>query len=465
MAITVVFDPPLPTDPPATFDSKAFTLLGDLNDFATEANALQADVNAKQGTATTAAATATSAAATATSAAATATSKADEASTSATNAASSASAAASSASAAAGSAVAAATFDPASYVPKAGNVTMTGPLSVPAGASGAQVPQAQEVSAWTQSFAKADPSSVVFTKTGAATLSIKAGTHIAVGSKVVSYTSATAITMPTHAAGTDYAVWVKDDGSIEASSNHTTAPGAGTWRKIGGYHYAPGGNATARAGGDTTPAINEYSLWDLKFRPACPDPRGMTLVADSFWSDIYLLGVDHIVNGTSKYNVTIADGSSPPKIPTKFGGNGSTAYANMTWWVAGEVLQSHGKSMPTYSQFAALAFGTTEATSGGTDPVSTVLRAAYTSKWGVMLSTGNMWIWGDEFGGGAAAAAWTANTDGRGSTNQMENAVLFGCDWAGGAVSGSRASGWSVGPTNSPAGVGARGVCDHLILV
>lgn len=145
MAITVVFDPPLPTDPPATFDSKAFTLLGDLNDFATEANALQADVNAKQGTATTAAATATT--------------KAGEAETSATNAASSASAAASSASAAAGSAVAAdasadaaaasaaaaATFDPASYVPKAGNVTMTGPLSVPAGASGAQVPQAQEV--------------------------------------------------------------------------------------------------------------------------------------------------------------------------------------------------------------------------------------------------------------------------------------------------------------------------------
>lgn len=145
MAITVVFDPPLPTDPPATFDSKAFTLLGDLNDFATEANALQADVNAKQGTATTAAATATT--------------KAGEASTSATNAASSASAAASSASAAAGSAAAAdasadaaaasaaaaATFDPASYVPRAGNVTIAGPLSVPAGAAGAQVPQAQEV--------------------------------------------------------------------------------------------------------------------------------------------------------------------------------------------------------------------------------------------------------------------------------------------------------------------------------
>lgn len=43
------------------------------------------------------------------------------------------------------SAAAAATFDPASYVPKAGNVTMAGPLSVPAGAGGAQVPRRSEV--------------------------------------------------------------------------------------------------------------------------------------------------------------------------------------------------------------------------------------------------------------------------------------------------------------------------------
>jgi len=38
-----------------------------------------------------------------------------------------------------------ATLDPDDFVPRAGSVTMTGPLSVPAGASGAQVPQAQEI--------------------------------------------------------------------------------------------------------------------------------------------------------------------------------------------------------------------------------------------------------------------------------------------------------------------------------
>jgi len=313
-------------------------------------------------------------------------------------------------------------------------------------------------------FVKADPASVAFTKTAAGAASIKAGTKCDVAGTLVQFASDTAITMPTLTAGTDYAIWLKDDATIQASSSYTSAPGAGNWRKIGGFHYAPGGNAAAQAGGDTTPAINAYSLWDLKFRPACPDPRGMTLVADSFWTDIYLLGVDHLTNNTSKYNVTIADGSNPPKIPTKFGGNGSTVYSTLNWWKAGEVLQSWGKRMPSYDEFAALAYGTTEATSGGTDPVSTILRNAYTSKWGVMLATGNLWVWGAEFGGGAAAAGWVANTGGRGSTYKMENAVLFGGNWGDTSSSGSRASAWSHSPSNSSDSIGARGVCDHLIL-
>lgn len=313
-------------------------------------------------------------------------------------------------------------------------------------------------------FVKADPAAVAFTKTAAGAASIKAGTKVDVAGTLVQFAADTAITMPTLTAGTDYAIWLKDNATIQASSSHTSAPGAGNWRKIGGFHYAPGGNAAAQAGGDTTPAINAYSLWDLKFRPACPDPRGMTLVADSFWTDIYLLGVDHLTNGTSKYNVTIADGSSPPKIPTKFGGNGSTAYSTMNWWEANEVLQAHGKRSPSYDEFAALAYGTTEATSGGTDPVSTILRNAYTSKWGVMLATGNLWVWGAEFGGGAAAASWTANTGGRGYTFQMENAVLFGGFWDDTVGAGSRATYWSVSPTSSTSSFGARGVCDHLIL-
>lgn len=322
-------------------------------------------------------------------------------------------------------------------------------------------------------FYKTDPTTVAFTKTGAGTASIKAGTKVDVAGTTVTFVGATAITMPALTAGTDYAIWVKDDATIQATTNFSSAPGAGNWRKIGGFHYAPGGNAAAVAGGDTTPAINAYSLWDLKFRPACPDPRGMALVADSFWSDIYLLGVDHLTNGTSKYNVSIADGSAPPKIPTKFGGNGSTAYSTLNWWEANEVLQSWGKRSPTYDEFAALAYGTTEATSsGGTDVPTTGVTGTgatnawnkFTSRWGVIQATGCLYIWGGEFGGGAAGAAWTANTGGRGSTYQMENAVLFGGNWGSTPESGSRCSSWSNSPTFSSSSIGARGVCDHLTL-
>lgn len=315
-------------------------------------------------------------------------------------------------------------------------------------------------------FRKVDPTIAAFTKTGAFTISTATTLYVEVAGLIRIIAASTAVTMPgSPAAGTDYAIWAKTDGTLEATSNFVTPPTANA-RKIGGFHYAPGGNATGVTGGDTTPAINAYSIWDLKFRPACPDPRGMSLVADGFWADIYLLGVDHPTNGTSKYNVTIADGSSPPKIPTKFGGNGSTAYGSLTWWECLEVLASSGKRPPSYSEFGALAYGTTEAASAvaATDPVSTILRAESTSKWGVMLSTGNLDVWGANFGGGTAGASWVANTGGRGSTYQLEHALILGGNWANGALSGSRCSDWGYAPPDSNHLIGGRGVCDHLVL-
>ena len=43
-------------------------------------------------------------------------------------------------------------------------------------------------------------------------------------------------------------------------------------------------------------------------------------------------------------------------------------------------------------------------------------------------------------------------------------AVLFGGNWDNTSNSGSRASIWNISPTNSFNNIGARGVCDHLIL-
>ncbi len=312
-------------------------------------------------------------------------------------------------------------------------------------------------------FAKADPYSVAWSRPTGDTVVTAQRLFIEVAGRVFDIPATTAVTMPSLAAGTDYAIWAKPDGSLEATSSFTSPPVADS-RWVGGFHYAPGGKATGTSGGDTTPQIMDTSFYDLKFRPACPDPRGMALVSDSFWADIYLCGVDHYTNGTSKYNVTIADGSAPPKVPAQFGGNGSTAYSNGNWWNFGEVMRSHGKRLPTYSEFAALAYGTTEASSGGTDPVSTILRQAYTSKWGVMLASGNLWTWGDEFGGPYGTAAFTANTGGRGSTYNLSNAVLFGGAWDATSNSGSRCSFWGNSPTVSASTISGRGVCDHLLL-
>ena len=312
-------------------------------------------------------------------------------------------------------------------------------------------------------FKKTDSTIVAFTKTGAGTATTSSIIYVDVNGSIKTIASGTSITMPTLVAGTDYAIWAKTDGTLEATSNHTSPPTANA-RKIGGFHYAPGGNATGTSGGNTTAQINEYSFWDLKWRPSCNDPRGMTLVADGFWVDIYLTNTTPDTNGTSKYNVTIADGSSPSKVPAKFGGNGSTDYGTLTWFEACEIASAYGKRLLKQQEFMAACYGTTEASSIGSDQGSTILNAAYTSKWGVIQSTGVMWIWGNERGGPAAAASWNANTEGRGSEYNAPNAVILGGDWDSGVDCGSRCSYWFNSASISSSRIGVRCACDHLLL-
>ena len=111
-----------------------------------------------------------------------------------------------------------------------------------------------------------------------------------------------------------------------------------------------------------------------------------------------------------------------------------------------------------------MAYGTTEASSIGSDQGSTILNAAYTSKWGVMQAAGVLYVWGDDRGGPFASAAWNANTDGRGSEYNAPNAVLLGGNWLSGSVSGSRCSFWVFAASLSLADFGSRFACDHLQL-
>lgn len=322
---------------------------------------------------------------------------------------------------------------------------------------------------------KADATTPCLSKTGAGTLSLAANTIVKLPScDIILFPSVTAVTMPALTAGTDYAVYACSDGAVVASDNFSAPAGysAGNVRKIGGFHYANGGNAAAQAGGDTTAAINAYSIWDLKFKPACLDPRGMTLVAGAFWCDIYLTGTNPDVNGTSKFGATIADGSSPPKIPAMFGGNGTTDYGAFKWWHALEVGYSAGKQLLDYVEFCAAAYGTTEGTNvtGSADPGTTQRDADHTSRWGVMQATGNMWIWGrgEALDPTASTAfAWSATTESRGSIYQSGGglkAPLFGGYWNDGSVCGSRSCLWNLAPSNSANYIGARFRCDHLVL-
>ncbi len=311
-------------------------------------------------------------------------------------------------------------------------------------------------------FSKSNPSIVAWSKTGAGTATTSSILYIEVNGSIKTIASGTSITMPALVAGTDYAIWAKTDGTLEATNNHTTPPTANA-RKVGGFHYAPGGHSGAPGGGNTTPGIWAGSFWDLKWRPVCSDYRGMELFC-GVWMDMYLTGVDAITNGSSKYNVTMADGTSPPKVPTIFGGNGTTTYGSYAWFEASELASAFEKRLPTQREFMAHAYGTTEASSIGTDQNSTILNAAYTSAAGLIQATGVMWIWGDDRAGPFASAAWNANTEGRGSEYSAPNAVLLGGDWGDGANAGSRCSAWLYAASVSDGSIGSRFCCDHLQL-
>ena len=243
-----------------------------------------------------------------------------------------------------------------------------------------------------------------------------------------------------YSAGSDYVVTIARGKAVAKAMLSVDVPA----NAIGGFHFAPGGNATAEAGGDTIPAINPHSIWDRNFRPACKDPRGMTLVTvpgrGPVWCDIYLLGKNHLEYGTSMYGVTIADGTDLPQNPA-----GGT-FQKFDYEAACAVMKHHGKQMLGAEEFFTAAFGVTEKTAAPGEPKSTGLDAPRTSRRGLMQATGNMWAWG---------------TDGHPT---LPRASLFGGSWFNVVSAGSRGALLDYWPGDSGVDIGARGRSDHLQL-
>ena len=310
----------------------------------------------------------------------------------------------------------------------------------------------------------------LFYKTAATTISIVAGSVL----NGQLYAAATAVTMPgSFTNNTDYAIWQHPtDGSLVADASFTTAPTGATGGSIvGGFHYIPSGRPTAINNGSPTAAaeILEYSLWDLTWRPSCPDPRGMACIEGGFWIDLYLAGATSYAGTTfsavpsSKIGLTIADGSSAPLVPAQFGGNGSTTYGSFTWYEASEMARSFGKKLPAYDQFSAAAYGAPEAGSRGTDPGT--VQWERVSLFGLAQATGTLWQWGQETCTAESPNAWSATTEGRGSVyGPQTRAVIFGGDWSPGSNSGSRCANWDNPPWVSSAYIGARFAAGHLVL-
>lgn len=289
-------------------------------------------------------------------------------------------------------------------------------------------------------------SAPVLAKSGRLDLIIKAGTMITTSEHPHFFDKDTPVLFDELVPGADYGVGIDDNGFpfAELLDSKPTAE-----KFFGGFHFAPGGNAKARDGGDITPAINPYSIWDIGFRPACADPRGMALVetlgGKLFWADIYLLDADHHEQGTSRAKAIIADGRD---LPMKL--DGQSRYRKLDYATAVEIYTGHGKRLLGAEEFFAAAYGVKERASRDSEPTVTGAldenAINFISKWGLFDITGTMWQWG---------------TDGDPDNPRPS---IFGGSWFYGEGAGSRSAILYCWPEVSNGGFGARGASDHLNL-
>lgn len=335
---------------------------------------------------------------------------------------------------------------------------------------------------------KQDASSPCLIKTAYNTIAIKAGTTVALSSSVITFTTQTAVTMPTLTAGEDYSVWVHPDGTascvVDSFAAPASAPVTGA-KKIGGFHYglvaagttvASGSFSTSgvtAAGGsmlwtqtdvDKLIGINEFSIWDLQWR--CKGEQyGMAYdPIKDMWAGIYLMSDSPHVYGASRYNTNVASGTVLPYIPEEWGGDGALKYSRLATFEANELASAHGLRLPTYDEFMSFAFGVTEGQSlGGAESTvpATTRQAGYTSRIGIEQATGHQWIIGGPIHS-VGGSAWAGV--GRGSIYAGAGGVLLGGHRAVAATSGSRCAGFHNVLSGSTWGLSVRAAGDHLNL-
>ena len=314
----------------------------------------------------------------------------------------------------------------------------------------------------------------LFYKTAATTISVTAGSVL----NGVVYDTVTAVTMPgSFSNNVDHAIWQHPTtGALVADASFTSAPAGATGGSIvGGFHYIPSGRPTAVNSGSPTATaeVLEYSIWDLTWRPTCPDPRGMTCVDGRFWCDLYFCGSTSYAGSSfaavpsSKIGLTIADAGNPPLIPAIYGGNGTTTYSSGdsngpgSWYDFAEVASSFGKRLISWLEFQHAAFGGPENSSRSGDPGTVIWERV--SLWGLAQSTGTLQSWGSDVQGNRGSS-WTSATGDRGDVRQSEySAVLLGGRYGYESIGGSRSADWGEAPSEAYDYISARFAAEHLV--
>jgi len=277
-------------------------------------------------------------------------------------------------------------------------------------------------------------------------LAVLAGTRIGFGDQVVAFDADQLLAGPDQfEVGQDYEIALNPDGAL---SIHIVGL-AGNYARpvVGGFHFAPGGNAfSGREGGSTTPGINTHSIWDQGFRPACPEPRGMAFVSGDgiapFWADLYLTARNHTTAGTSRFGAEIADGYKA--LPDK---PGDGEFEKLDYAAAQAIAAQHGKRLMSFVEFAAAAYGVEERSADGEKANYAGLSSPRTSKFGLMQATGQRWIWGHD------------------GDPDDPRASIFGGSWFGGRDAGSRYAHLVLWPERSGDVFGLRLASDHLTTV
>ena len=284
--------------------------------------------------------------------------------------------------------------------------------------------------------------------------------------------SATLATMANRAGKDIYIYVVEQDGDTPKFllSTNTTVPygyDASNSRKVGGFHCLCSSVGTLSGhtlSGYYAGEILPLSVWDLKHRPVS-DPEGMVWVEGlGKWYDIYLASWDGL-KLVSKYQGTIADGSSSPK------------------WHGEKFVEEFGKvgkSLLWRDEFMVVAKGSNEGTNitNSSDPGTTgghvdTGNRRMISNYGIEDCCGFLWQWVSDivsYDGSTWSydSVWNESVDGTTKYGQAYYHVKrgkVGGSWSNGTNCGSRSNHFGEYPSVVNAAYGARGVSDPLYIL